>query len=126
MSKFKYKDCFTEKNYKTEFILSCLQLPKSRHKEIAWAKEMKIMNSLAKKCSDPDFWYHARLDFQIPSLAWFLTPNGRKYLNEKHSTFNFKFKKDEVKIQLNEEKHGQDQSIPLKKPKTIMDFIKRK
>jgi hypothetical protein len=126
MSKFKYKDSFTQKNFKTEFIISCLRLPKSRHKEIPWAKEMKIMISLAKKCSDPGFWFHARPEFQLPSLAWFLTSDGRKYLNEKYSTFNFKFKKEsEEKIKLDENKYGLDEKITPKKPKTIMDFIKK-
>ena len=126
MSKFKYKDSFTEKNYKSEFIISCLQLPKSRHKEISWAKEMKIMNELVKKCSIIDFWFHARPDFQIPSLAWFLTLSGRRYLNEKFKTYNFEFKKIVQNIELQEEKHGSDEILFPKKPKTIMDFIKKK
>jgi hypothetical protein len=49
MSKYKYKDSYNQKNYKTEFIISCFRLPKSRHKEIPWAKEIKIMNSLGQQ-----------------------------------------------------------------------------
>jgi hypothetical protein len=126
MSKFKYKKEFTEKNYKSEFIISCLQLPKSRHKEIQWAKEMKIMNDLSQKCSNIDFWFHARPDFQLPSLAWFLTINGRRYLNDKFKTFNFEFDKKTPEIKLESEKQGLDENIERKKPKTLMDFIKKR
>jgi len=126
MSKFKYKKEFTEKNFKSEFIISCLQIPKSKHKEIAWAKEMKIMNDLVKKCSNIDFWLHARTDFQIPSLAWFLTDNGRKYLNERYKTFNFEFNIKPPQIELEKEKQGIDEDIQLKRPKTLMDFIKKR
>ena len=126
MSKFKYKKEFTEKNFKSEFIISCLQLPKSRHREIPWAKEMKIMNDLSQKCSNIDFWFHARPDFQLPSLAWFPTPNGRKYLNEKFKTFNFEFNKKTPEIKLEVEKQGSDEEMQTKRPKTLMDFIKKR
>jgi hypothetical protein len=126
MSKFKYKNEFTEKNFKSEFIISCFQLPKSRHKEIAWAKEMKIMNSLVQKCPEIDFWFHARPDFSIPSLAWFLTQNGRRYLNEKYKTFKLELNCNSAEhVELGHEKHGEDQLLKPKKPKTIMDFIKK-
>ena len=126
MAKFKYKKIYTDKNYKSEFIISCLQVPKSEHKNISWAKEMKIMNSLVKKCGDPEFWIHARTDFQIPSLAWFLTENGRKYLNDKYKKFHLELKNQAEVYEISEEKHGEDQAIAPQKIKTIMDFIKKK
>jgi hypothetical protein len=127
MPKFKYKDSYNEKNYKSEFIISCLQVKKSEHKSIKWAKEMKIMNSLAEKCSDPQFWMHARTEFKIPSVAWFLTDNGRKYLNEKHKRFysDLKISKTESKEIQNEEKQGED-LVVAGKLKTIKDFLKSK
>ena len=129
MSKFKNKDSFSKKNFKSEFIVACLQLPKSRYKEISWAKEMKIMNSLVQKNDNPDFWFHARTPFPIPSLAWFLTPDGRKYLNEKYRAFNLVLSSSVVnisKIELKEEKQGEDIDINTRKPKTLMDFIRKK
>jgi hypothetical protein len=129
MSKFNTKAGFSSKNYKSEFIVACLQLPKSRYKEISWAKEMKIMNSLAQKNNDPDFWFHARTDFPIPSLAWFLTSDGRKYLNEKYRAFNLVLNNviSNVKpAELTKEKHGEDFSPKERKPKTLMDFIRKK
>jgi hypothetical protein len=127
MTKFKYSSIYTKKNYKAEFIISCLQLPKSKHKDIMWAKEMKIMNQLSKKCDNPDFWFHARTTFPIPSLAWFLTSNGRKYLNEKFRAFNFSLKTDQKeKPKLSSQKIGEDLGELQKKPKTIMDFLKKR
>lgn len=128
MAKFKKYSTFS-KNYKSEFIVACLQLPKSRYKEISWPKEMKIMNSLAQKNNNPDFWFHARTDFPIPSLAWFLTPDGRKYLNEKYRAFNLVLSSsiaNSPKIVLKEEKQGDDINVSTRKPKTLMDFIRKK
>lgn len=129
MSKFKNKNTFSEKNYKSEFIVACLQLPKSRYKEISWAKEMKIMNALAQKNNNPDFWFHARTDFPIPSLAWFLTASGRKYLNEKYRAFNLVLTSSSLnksQVELKEEKQGEDINTNARKPKTLMDFIRKK
>lgn len=130
MAKFKKHSSFSKKGYKSEFIVSCLQLPKSRYKEINWAKEMKIMNSLTQKNDNPDFWLHARTDFAIPSLAWFLTPDGRKYLNEKFKVFNLNLRdvspSSSAYIELKAEKQGDDSILERRKPKTLMDFIRKK
>jgi hypothetical protein len=130
MSKFNTKAGFSSKNYKSEFIASCLQIPKSRYKEISWAKEMKIMNSLVQKNNDPEFWFHARTSFPIPSLAWFLTPDGRKYLNEKYRVYNLNLNDvspaNSVCLELSREKQGEDLCVEKKKPKTLMDFIRKK
>lgn len=87
------------------------------------------MNSLVQKNNNPDFWFHARTDFPIPSLAWFLTPEGRKYLNEKYRAFNLVLSSSIVnspKIELKEEKQGDDINVSTRKPKTLMDFIRKK
>lgn len=127
MPKFKYKNTYNEKNYKSEFIISCLQVPKSEHRNIQWGKEMKIMNQLAEKCSNPDFWMHARPEFKIPSVAWFLTSKGRTFLNEKHKRFfsDLKILRSESKNIENEIKQGDD-LVSSSKIKTIKDFLKLK
>jgi len=126
MAKFKYKKEYTQKNFRSEFIISCLQVPKAQHKNIAWAKEMKIMNDLIKKCDNPDFWFHARTEFQIPSLAWFLTDNGRKYLNDKYKKFNLELKNEPEVYEILDQKQGEDEVEQPRKIKTIMDFIKKR
>jgi hypothetical protein len=126
MAKFKYKKEYTQKNFRSEFIISCLQVPKAQHRNIAWAKEMKIMNDLIKKCDNPDFWFHARTEFQIPSLAWFLTDNGRKYLNDKYKKFNLELKNEPEVYEILDQKQGEDEVEQPRKIKTIMDFIKKR
>lgn len=126
MAKF-IKKSFTDKNYKSEFIVACLQVKKSNYKDISWAKEMKIMNSLVFKCPDPQFWMHSVTEFKIPSLAWFLTDEGRKYLNDKYKKFKFEFKesKKTTQVNLELEKQGEDIETGPKKVKTLMDFLKK-
>lgn len=85
--KFSYSgEKFTKSDYKSEFILSCL---KTRDiKSVPWAREMKIMQKLTSIFSqDPDFWYHARPVFILPSLAWFFKPLGKRYLSKKKREF---------------------------------------
>ena len=126
----KSKKNFQLNRFKTEFILNCLKLPKSLQGTISWPKEMKIMKELTKKCDDPAFWRHAIPEFEIPSLAWFLTPKGRSFLNEKHKRFFSKIstleKKDDTET-LSSEKCGEDlaEQNP-KKIKTLKDFLNNK
>lgn len=85
--KFSYSgEKFTKSDYKSEFILSCL---KTRDvKSVSWAREMKIMQKLVTIFSqNPDFWYHARPEFILPSLAWFFKPLGKRYLSKKKREF---------------------------------------
>jgi hypothetical protein len=126
----KAKEAFSLKRFKSDFILNCLKLPKSRQKEINWAKEMKIMNTLTQRCSDPKFWLHSIPDFQIPSLAWFLTDNGRKFLNEKHKRFYSKIqtieKIDKSISILSDQSQGEDIINSTSKIKTLKDFLNKK
>lgn len=127
----KSKKNFKLNRFKTEFILNCLKLPKSLENTISWPKEMKIMKDLVKKCEDPAFWRHAIPEFEIPSLAWFLTPKGRSFLNEKHKRFFSKIKTLEKKHdneELSPEKCGEDivEEENSKKIKTLKDFLNKK
>jgi hypothetical protein len=127
MGKFKNKKSFTEKSFKSEFILACLQPPKSEVVKIAWAKEMKIMNALCKKCSDPLFWLHAKPEFKLPSLAWFLTQNGRSFLNQKFLRFTSNLRSDNKPVELGELDESENLTEienPKPKIKTLKDFLK--
>jgi len=48
------------------------------------------------------------------------------YLNDKFKTFNFEFDKKIPEIKLETEKQGLDENTERKKPKTLMDFIKKR
>lgn len=128
MGKFKNKKAFTQKSFKSEFILACLQPTEAEQKNISWPKEMKIMSGLCKKCPDPAFWLHAKPDFKIPSLAWFLTQKGRSFLNEKYLRFTSNLGKKSQVVQLedfNPEDNLTEQENPKPKIKTLKDFLKR-
>ena len=126
MGKYQNKP-FNQKNFKSEFILACIKPAKKDMKTLPWAREMKIMLQLIEKCPDPDFWYHARPDFELPSLAWFLTDNGRKYLNEKYLRFtsDISTKREEVILgEFKESENLSEKENPKPKIKTLKDFLK--
>lgn len=88
---------------------------------INWPKEVKIAKSLIKEYKEYSFWNN--LDtLKLPSLAWFLTDDGKKFINT------------QIKIQLLQETKRQSYSIldkkisedkkTCQKPKTIIQFIK--
>lgn len=114
-------------NPKKDFIISCLQAKKHEYSSIPWAKEMKIMNALWEKCQDDKFWEHSKPDFKIPSLAWFLSDAGRKYLNERYKRFKSNIIPEKEKIELKND--IQEENICFsnqKKIKTLKDFINKK
>ncbi len=92
-----------------------------------WGREIKLCNRLVKKYSI-DFLRQLESPFatKFASLAWFLTPDGIKYLNVNY----FEWKKNKldlspkmVQIELFETKIGADVEIK-NKPKTLKDFLK--
>jgi hypothetical protein len=126
MPKFNYLgERFNEKNFRSEFVLACLQT--RNVKDVNWPREMKIMNKLVKAYSpDYRFWDHARPEFQLPSLAWFLTPNGKKYLSNKKSVFNLDMVVDRGgEFKLENEKQEEDYKVE-KKILSIKDFLSKK
>jgi hypothetical protein len=127
MPKFNYLgDRFTEKNFRSEFILACLQTGETG--EVNWPREMKIMNKLVKGHSnDYKFWDHARTEFPIPSLAWFLTPNGKRYLSEKKKAFELNLTvKKSIEFDPNKEKEGEDYKEEKKKIFSLKEFLSKK
>lgn len=54
------------------------------------------------------------------SLAWFLSPDGKKFLNFKRKEFHFKVEKSENEVEFGE-KFGED--VYEEKPKTLRQFL---
>lgn len=54
---------------------------------IIWPKEMKMVNSLFKIFPDHNFWNSLELNFKLNSLCWFLSDDGRKFLNQEYKKF---------------------------------------
>ena len=97
-------------------------------KNVNYPKEVKIAKQLIKlypfnflKILKEPFY-----PVSLPSLAWFLTKEGKKYL-----TFNyFEYKKEitnltleKEPIKLNKEKIGKDIKIENNKPKSLQEFL---
>ena len=55
---------------------------------IIWPKEMKMVKSLFKIFPNEDFWNGLELSFKLNSLCWFLSDDGRKFLNKEYKKFN--------------------------------------
>ena len=77
---------------KREFVLKFVKDSSS----IIWPKEMKMVNMLFKIAPNDDFWRSLDLKFKLNSLCWFLSDDGRKFLNTEYKKFNFEPNKPEV------------------------------
>jgi hypothetical protein len=55
---------------------------------IIWPKELKILKTLFKIFPDENFWNGLELNFKLNSLCWFLSDDGRKFLNKEYKKFN--------------------------------------
>lgn len=49
---------------------------------------MKMVKSLFKIFPNEDFWNTLELNFKLNSLCWFLSDDGRKFLNIEYKKFN--------------------------------------
>jgi hypothetical protein len=55
---------------------------------IIWPKEMKMVKMLFKIFPNEGFWEGLQLNFKLNSLCWFLSDDGRKFLNTEYKKFN--------------------------------------
>ena len=51
---------------------------------LIWPKEMKMVKTLFKIFPNEDFWKGLELNFKLNSLCWFLSDNGREFLNKEY------------------------------------------
>lgn len=90
---------------------------------INWPREIKIAQKLIKRFNNFNFWDNLKdLGSPPPSLAWFLKPEGKSFLIKEYEMFNLNLNKEI--IELKNEKVQEDKNID-KKPKTILDFLKK-
>lgn len=54
---------------------------------IIWPKEMKMVKSLFQIFPNQEFWNSLNLNFKLNSLCWFLSDDGRKFLNQEYKKF---------------------------------------
>lgn len=103
---------------KREILQRILIIPKTQ-KRMFWAREMKMLNTLMDEFSDQSFWAKFIFEKKYDSLAYFISPYGKKYLRRKFNEYNYKPPKHKP-IKLGK-KIGKDR-IAERKNKTIKDF----
>lgn len=88
---------------------------------INWPKEIKIAQKLLKEYGGYPFWNNLN-QIRLNSLAWFLTEDGKRFIN-------LEIKKQKLKL-IENQKHsilkykiGQDKNT-CQRPKTILQFIR--
>jgi hypothetical protein len=70
---------------KREFVLKFVKDSSS----LVWPREMKIVNTIISIFPDDTFWRSLELKFKLNSLCWFLSDDGRKFLNAEYKKFKF-------------------------------------
>ena len=88
---------------------------------INWPREIKIGQRLTKRFKEFEFWNNLR-DFKLPSLAWFLKSEGKAFLLSEYEKFKLNLNIEIVKL---EEDKVQDDKKICKKPKSLIEFIRR-
>jgi hypothetical protein len=111
---------FTSLN-KKDFILKFVKQDAS----LVWPREMKMVNSLFKIFPKEEFWASLELKFKLNSLCWFLSDEGRKFLNIEYKKFNFEPEKPKSFDLVNnniafEGKIGETVQAPM----TVREFLK--
>ena len=88
---------------------------------IVWPKEMRMVKSLFGIFPNEDFWKGLELNFKLNSLCWFLSDDGRKFLNQQYKKFNLnlpeakKFEIDNNNIALeNKSSYDLDKALNLR------------
>jgi hypothetical protein len=89
--------------------------------KINWAREIKIAQKLIKTYKSYSYWNNLK-DLKLPSLAWFLTPEGKTFMATECIKDKLTLPKLE-KYQLQENKIGEDKKV-CQKPKTLLEFIR--
>jgi len=92
---------------------------------LVWPREMKMVNSLFKIFPNDNFWASLELKFKLNSLCWFLSDEGRKFLNLEYKKFNFEPEKPKTFDLTNnniafEGKIGETVQAPM----TVREFLK--
>tara|TARA_B100000287_G_C20260143_1_gene633656 strand:- start:198 stop:578 length:381 start_codon:yes stop_codon:yes gene_type:complete len=86
------------------------------------SREMKFTKDLIKKYPLKAFWKALPLKFDMDSLAWFIGPQGKTYLEIEFAKFSLDLKPPK-QYDIGDASHGEDKKI-TRKIRTLKDFIK--
>ena len=90
-------------------------------KFVNWGKEIKIAKKLLTENSEVKYWLSLQLSKPIFSLSWFLTKEGKDFLQVSKLKQNLVLPKASERAIL-KDKIGEDKQI-FQKPKTIFEFL---
>jgi len=91
---------------------------------IIWPKEMKMVKSLFKIFPNEDFWKGLNLNFKLNSLCWFLSDDGRKFLNQEYKKFNLNLPEaKKFEIENNNIAFESKKSYDLDKALNLREFL---
>ena len=91
---------------------------------IVWPKEMKMVNTLFKIFPKQDFWDTLDLNFKLNSLCWFLSDDGRKFLNKEYKKFKLELPETKkFKIENNNIAFENKSSYDLGKALNLREFL---
>lgn len=91
---------------------------------IIWPKEMKMVKSLFKIFPNEDFWKNLTLNFKLNSLCWFLSDDGRKFLNKEYKKFSLKLPETKIfKIENNNIAFQSKKDYDLDKALNLREFL---
>jgi hypothetical protein len=88
---------------------------------ISWGKEIKIAKKLLAMNSEVKFWKSLQTPMPIFSLSWFLTEEGKDFLQVSKLKQNLNLPKASARA-IFKDKLGEDKQVS-KKPKTIFEFL---
>ena len=88
---------------------------------VNWPREIKIAKTLIKTNKGYSFWNSLK-ELKLPSLAWFLTDEGKVFLAIERKKNELCLDNKQEKIILNENKIGEDKKV-CQKPKSLLEFI---
>ena len=90
------------------------------NQKIDWPREIKIAQKLIKTYKGYPFWNGLK-PANLPSLAFFLTEDGKKFITMEKMKDNLELDKP-IKFEIEEKKVGEDKKV-CKKPKSLLEFI---
>lgn len=93
----------------------------SHAKFISWGKEIKIAKKLLTINPEVKFWKSLQTPNPVFSLSWFLTTEGKDFLQVSKLKQKLSLPQPSSRAIL-KDKIGEDKEIP-KKPKTIFEFL---
>ena len=91
---------------------------------IVWPREMKMVKSLFKIFPNEEFWHGLELSFKLNSLCWFLSDDGRKFLNQEYKKFNLELPEiKKFEIENNNIAFESKKSYDLDKVLNLREFL---